>query len=58
VIWYVLYISTIFVANLAIERFGLVPVGFGLYAPAGVYFVGLAFTFRIGKVRPTSLSPS
>jgi uncharacterized PurR-regulated membrane protein YhhQ (DUF165 family) len=46
VIWYVLYISTIFVANLAIERFGLVPVGFGLYAPAGVYFVGLAFTFR------------
>ena len=40
------YIGTIFAANWAIERFGIVPVGFGLMAPAGVYFVGLAFTFR------------
>ena len=40
------YISTIFGANWAIDRFGIVPVGFGLMAPAGVYFVGLAFTFR------------
>lgn len=40
------YIGTIFAANWAIARFGVVPVGFGLYAPAGVYFVGLAFTFR------------
>ena len=40
------YIATIFCANWAIETFGLVPVGFGLMAPAGVYFVGLAFTFR------------
>jgi uncharacterized PurR-regulated membrane protein YhhQ (DUF165 family) len=40
------YIGTIFAANWAIERFGVVPVGFGLMAPAGVYFVGLAFTFR------------
>ena len=40
------YIGTIFAANWAITRFGVVPVGFGLYAPAGVYFVGLAFTFR------------
>ena len=40
------YISTIFAANWAISKFGIVPVGFGLYAPAGVYFVGLAFTFR------------
>lgn len=50
------YIGTIFAANWAIARFGVVPVGFGLYAPAGVYFVGLAFTFRdlaqdaLGKV--------
>ena len=40
------YIGTIFGANWAIERYGIVPVGFGLMAPAGVYFVGLAFTFR------------
>ena len=35
-----------FGANWAIERYGLVPVGFGLDAPAGVYFAGLAFTLR------------
>jgi uncharacterized PurR-regulated membrane protein YhhQ (DUF165 family) len=46
VIWIVGYILTIFAANWAIATFGLVPVGFGLVAPAGVYFVGLAFTFR------------
>jgi queuosine precursor transporter len=42
----VLYVGTIFAANWAISTFGLVPVGFGLLAPAGVYFAGLAFTFR------------
>jgi len=41
-----LYIGTVFAANWAISRFGLVPVGFGLLAPAGVYFAGLAFTLR------------
>lgn len=45
-IWLAFYIATIFAANWAIETFGFVPVGFGLMAPAGVYFVGLAFTFR------------
>ena len=40
------YIATIFAANWAIVTFGLVPVGFGLLAPAGVYFAGLAFTLR------------
>lgn len=40
------YIATIVAANWAIQTFGLVPVGFGLMAPAGVYFAGLAFTFR------------
>lgn len=40
------YIATIFLANWAISAFGPVPVGFGLVAPAGVYFAGLAFTFR------------
>ncbi len=40
------YIGTIFAANWAIETFGPAPVGFGLLAPAGVYFAGLAFTLR------------
>ena len=41
-----LYVGTVFAANWAIQRFGAVPVGFGLAAPAGVYFAGLAFTLR------------
>jgi len=45
-IFVALYIATIFAANWAIATFGFVPVGFGLMAPAGVYFVGAAFTFR------------
>lgn len=45
-IWVAFYIATIFLANWSIATFGLVPVGFGLLAPAGVYFAGLAFTFR------------
>lgn len=40
------YVATIVAANYAVRRFGLVPVGLGLVAPAGVYFVGLAFTLR------------
>lgn len=42
----ILFIATIFGANWAIQTYGLVPVGPGLLAPAGVYFAGLAFTFR------------
>lgn len=42
----VAYIATIFAANWAVVTFGPVPVGFGLVAPAGVYFAGLAFTLR------------
>jgi uncharacterized PurR-regulated membrane protein YhhQ (DUF165 family) len=45
-LWVVAYIATIFGANWAIENHGFVPVGFGLEAPAGVYFAGAAFTFR------------
>lgn len=41
-----LYALTILAANLAITYIGLVPVGFGLMAPAGVYFAGLAFSER------------
>ncbi len=40
------YIGAIFGANWAIATFGVVPVGFGLVAPAGVYFAGLAFSLR------------
>jgi uncharacterized PurR-regulated membrane protein YhhQ (DUF165 family) len=40
------YIGTIFAANWAIQRYGIVPVGFGWDAPAGVFAAGLAFTFR------------
>jgi len=40
------YVATVFAANWALTRYGIVSVGFGLYAPAGVYFAGLAFTFR------------
>lgn len=40
------FIGTIILANWAVQRYGVVPVGFGLMAPAAVYFVGLAFTLR------------
>ena len=40
------YVAVIVLANWAISQFGFVPVGFGLVAPAGVYFAGLAFTLR------------
>jgi uncharacterized PurR-regulated membrane protein YhhQ (DUF165 family) len=40
------FVATVVGANWAIERYGLVQVGFGLEAPAGVYFAGAAFTLR------------
>jgi uncharacterized PurR-regulated membrane protein YhhQ (DUF165 family) len=40
------YVLTVVAANWAIDRYGSVSVGFGLTAPAGVYFAGLAFTLR------------
>lgn len=45
-IWFACYIATIYGANWAIKQFGFVDIGFGLTAPAGVFFAGLAFTFR------------
>ena len=45
-IWVAAFIACVFGANWAIQTFGFVPVGFGLMAPAGVYFAGLTFTFR------------
>lgn len=40
------YVLTIIAANVAITLFGVIPIGFGLMAPAGVVFAGLAFTLR------------
>lgn len=40
------YVLTILGANWAIATFGMVGVGFGLMAPAGVYFAGVSFTLR------------
>ena len=44
--WFAAYLATVVLANVAVVWWGIVPVGFGLYAPAGVYFAGLAFTLR------------
>lgn len=40
------YLGTIVAANWALTTYGFVNVGFGLMAPAGVFFAGLAFTCR------------
>lgn len=40
------FVATVYAANWAIQEFGPVWVWHGLMAPAGVYFVGLAFTLR------------
>jgi uncharacterized PurR-regulated membrane protein YhhQ (DUF165 family) len=40
------FIGTVWMANYAVQHWGVVGVGFGLVAPAGVYFAGLAFTLR------------
>lgn len=45
-IWPVLYVGTVVGANLAAQRWGLVPVAPGIVAPAGVYFAGLALACR------------
>lgn len=46
VVWFLAYVGSIVAANLAITYVGIVPVGFGLLAPAGVYFAGLSFWLR------------
>ena len=38
--------ATVVGSNLALETFGVIPVGFGLSAPAGVYLAGVAFGLR------------
>lgn len=41
-----LFIATVYAANWMIQKWGPVPVGFGLEAPAGVFAVGIAFGLR------------
>lgn len=43
---FVAFVATVWAANWALARYGIVPIGFGLEAPAGVYFAGLAFGLR------------
>ena len=42
------FVITVVGANWALLTYGIVPIGFGLDAPASVYFVGFSFTFRDG----------
>lgn len=45
-LWFALYVAMIWLANWALGRWGFISIGFGLMAPAGVFFAGLAFSFR------------
>jgi hypothetical protein len=45
-LWLAGYVATIFLANWSIQTFGIIPIGFGLAAPAGVFFAGLALGLR------------
>ncbi len=40
------FLATIIGANWALNQYGFVSIGFGMTAPAGVYFAGLAFGLR------------
>lgn len=45
-IWLAAYIACVPVANWAITTYGIVPIGFNLMAPAGVFAAGFALFFR------------
>jgi len=40
------FVATVYGANWSLAKWGIVSIGFGLSAPAGVFFAGLAFTLR------------
>lgn len=44
--WMVAYVLSIVAANLTLAWVGLIPVGFGMLAPAGVLWAGLSLTLR------------
>jgi uncharacterized PurR-regulated membrane protein YhhQ (DUF165 family) len=46
VIVFLAYIASIVAANITLMAWGTIPVGFGLLAPAGVLWAGLALTLR------------
>ena len=46
IILWLFFVATVYAANWSIKEYGFVSIGFGLSAPAGVYFAGLAFTLR------------
>ena len=41
-----IYIGSIVLANWLVSRYGIIPIGFGLMAPAGVFAVGVTFPCR------------
>lgn len=45
-LWFAAFLSTVVGANWSLATWGIVPIGMGLAAPAGVYAAGLAFTCR------------
>jgi hypothetical protein len=45
-IWLAGYLLSIVLSNATLALVGLIPVGFGLLAPAGVVWAGLALTLR------------
>lgn len=44
--WFAIYVGLIVTANVATQRLGLVPAGFGLLVTAGTYAAGLALLAR------------
>lgn len=40
------FVATVYLANLALQTWGVVPIGLGLTAPAGVFFAGAGFLLR------------
>ena len=43
---FVAFVATVWGANWSLAEFGMVNIGFGYSAPAGVFFAGIAFTLR------------
>lgn len=55
------FLACIVLANAAIDRWGFIELGWGLTAPAGVFFAGLTFQLRDvaqehGGIRPVVLA--
>jgi uncharacterized PurR-regulated membrane protein YhhQ (DUF165 family) len=51
------FVASVWVANWLVDTYGVVPVGFGLMAPAAVYIVGVAFTLRDVVQRTLGTAP-